>query len=183
MLHILPLRYDMTARKSFVGVATECAKHIGPSELLKSVIVKIQNRDDRRITNELEILKALSEFNIPGVVRLADFPMQDVDLAPFGSPRVRSALVLASVGRPLSTCDSFCEFLEVIFDLVETHRQMLKSGMLHRDPSWGNVLIGPRDESTEDYRSWPMVHREHPCCRYGVSTLHLIFLSTTYHLL
>ncbi len=112
------------------------------------MIVKIQNRDRDRDTKEKDLIKKLEEDEVPGVVRLANLQYEDERAETYGS-RVRSTVVLKTIGHPLSTCNSLCEFFEVIFDLVESHRQMHISGVLHRDPSWGNVFKGPKDKSTE----------------------------------
>ncbi|EJD52393.1 hypothetical protein AURDEDRAFT_158119 [Auricularia subglabra TFB-10046 SS5] len=57
---------------------------------------------------------------------------------------VREIVHLASVGEPLSQCDSPRELLEVAYDLLETHIHMWEEGILHCDLSWFNVLCKPK---------------------------------------
>ncbi|EJD48449.1 hypothetical protein AURDEDRAFT_162408 [Auricularia subglabra TFB-10046 SS5] len=71
---------------------------------------------------------------------------------PEGQPRlelVKEIIHLASVGQPLSQCRSALHFLKVIYDAAETHYQLLRLGIIHRDLSWFNLLCFPwHDETT-----------------------------------
>ncbi|KAL5499267.1 hypothetical protein ACEPAH_1785 [Sanghuangporus vaninii] len=58
--------------------------------------------------------------------------------------RKRSLLVLKTIGFPLCACESVLEFLECMYDLLEVLRYLVQEkNILHRDVSWGNVLIRP----------------------------------------
>lgn len=87
---------------------------------------------------------------LPGLVRYHKFQQSDVKIETEidGEPHVRfkEILHLASVGEPLSQCDTPLHILEVFYDLVETHLQLLKRDILHRDPSWFNVLCNPEHD-------------------------------------
>ncbi|KAF8331574.1 hypothetical protein F5887DRAFT_998179, partial [Amanita rubescens] len=49
---------------------------------------------------------------------------------------------MESLGHALSSCSSVMQFLKAMYDLVEVHRMLVEDhNVLHRDISWGNVLI------------------------------------------
>ncbi|KAF8331576.1 hypothetical protein F5887DRAFT_998191 [Amanita rubescens] len=51
---------------------------------------------------------------------------------------------MESLGHALSSCSSVMQFLKAMYDLVEVHRMLVEDhNVLHRDISWGNVLINP----------------------------------------
>ncbi|KAL5522466.1 hypothetical protein ACEPAG_8482 [Sanghuangporus baumii] len=62
------------------------------------------------------------------------------------SIRKRSLLVLRTVGYPLCACESVQEFLEAMYDLLEVLRFVAQEkSILHRDISWSNVLVRPKE--------------------------------------
>lgn len=110
---------------------------------------------------------------VPGVVRLNEA------LTPCGAlnglrngTRERTLVVLDTIAHSLSACGTVLHFLEVMYDLLEGACAYLRiiSGIahkifpvlsylvterrvLHRDISWGNILINPRHMSgREDVR-------------------------------
>ncbi|EJD48525.1 hypothetical protein AURDEDRAFT_162484 [Auricularia subglabra TFB-10046 SS5] len=87
---------------------------------------------------------------LPGLVRYHDFPQSDdtIQATIKGETHVRfrEILHLASVGEPLTQCGTPRQILEVAYDLAETHLQMLKRKIIHRDLSWFNVLCNPKHD-------------------------------------
>ncbi|EJD48538.1 hypothetical protein AURDEDRAFT_162497 [Auricularia subglabra TFB-10046 SS5] len=69
--------------------------------------------------------------------------------------RFKELLHLASLGEPLSQCESPLQILQVAHDLAETHLQMLVQKItIHRDLSWFNVSCNPwHDPETEKLRA------------------------------
>ncbi|KAL5530961.1 hypothetical protein ACEPAG_3837 [Sanghuangporus baumii] len=81
---------------------------------------------------------------IPGVVQIDEALSQDSIDVDQWSGRVRSLLALKTIGYPLSSCTTVLEFLEAMYDLLEVLRYLVQEKeVLHRDISWGNVLIRP----------------------------------------
>ncbi|OCB91440.1 hypothetical protein A7U60_g1318 [Sanghuangporus baumii] len=100
---------------------------------------------------ECELLKRLSD--VPGVVHLDErlsidsIEMNESKLFEDGvNVRTRCLLVLRTIGHPLCACESVLEFLEAMYDLLEVLRYLVQErNVLHRDVSWGNVLIRPAE--------------------------------------
>ncbi|EJD48523.1 hypothetical protein AURDEDRAFT_162482 [Auricularia subglabra TFB-10046 SS5] len=53
-------------------------------------------------------------------------------------------LHLTSLGEPLRQCRTLEQILSVAYDLVQTHLELLKRGIIHCDLSWFNVICKPR---------------------------------------
>jgi hypothetical protein len=107
--------------------------------------------------------------------------------------------MLGTHGKPLNNCETVLDILRAMFDLLVSkcqcfvslslrstfaaHRAMCEQGVLHRDISWGNVLVDPVYDTepanpggSKDGRYW-----------YSASILYAAFLwlndvSLTYHL-
>ncbi|GJJ08987.1 hypothetical protein Clacol_003208 [Clathrus columnatus] len=84
---------------------------------------------------------------IPGVVRrISTEPIDNLTVK--GSTRtwnrIKDRVVMTSTGLRLSSCESILEFFKVMYDLVETHEQVLERGVLHRDINWYSVLCKPQ---------------------------------------
>ncbi|KAL5522463.1 hypothetical protein ACEPAG_8479 [Sanghuangporus baumii] len=115
--------------------------------------------------------KLLQELqDAPGIVRLDD-ELSDASLETNAADscgldedsRVCGLLVLRTIGYPLCACESVLEFLEAMYDLLEGKcfacfssslylkpSQVLRyltqeKNILHRDVSWGNILIRPKE--------------------------------------
>ncbi|EJD48546.1 hypothetical protein AURDEDRAFT_150956 [Auricularia subglabra TFB-10046 SS5] len=100
---------------------------------------------------EGELLRYLHKDGwLPGLVRYHDFPQRDdtIEATIKGKTHVRfkEILHLASVGEPLTQCGTPRQILEVAYDLAETHLQMLKRKIIHRDLSWFNYLCNPKHD-------------------------------------
>ncbi|KAL5480763.1 hypothetical protein ACEPAI_9703 [Sanghuangporus weigelae] len=62
------------------------------------------------------------------------------------NPRERCLFALTTLGYPLCSCTSVLEFLESMYDLLEVLRFLAdEKDVLHRDVSWSNVLIRPKE--------------------------------------
>ncbi|KAL5522454.1 hypothetical protein ACEPAG_8470 [Sanghuangporus baumii] len=100
---------------------------------------------------EYRLLQKLQDA--PGIVRLDDelseasLEMNAVDSSSLDKDsRVRGLLVLKTIGYPLCSCESVLEFLEVMYDLLEVLRYLTQEkNVLHRDVSWSNILIRPKE--------------------------------------
>ncbi|KAL5499275.1 hypothetical protein ACEPAH_1793 [Sanghuangporus vaninii] len=106
------------------------------------------------LNRERTLLEKLKDS--PGVVRIdtdlsqhvlednrTDIPGIDLDEE---SIRTWTLLVLGTVEFPLCTCESVQEFLEAMYDLLEVLRFTTQErNILHRDISWSNVLIRPKE--------------------------------------
>ncbi|KAL5523290.1 hypothetical protein ACEPAF_1557 [Sanghuangporus sanghuang] len=115
--------------------------------------------------------KLLHELqDAPGIVRLDD-ELSDASLETNAADscgldedsRVCGLLVLRTIGYPLCACESVLEFLEAMYDLLEgkydahfssslylNPSQVLRyltqeKNILHRDVSWSNILIRPKE--------------------------------------
>ncbi|KZV87643.1 hypothetical protein EXIGLDRAFT_723487 [Exidia glandulosa HHB12029] len=140
----------------------------GDSDALDSVckepcvgVVKIsyQNNEDR--WKEGELLDTVhADGWLPGVVRhvywgrdvkadVGDMTVSDTN--PDRVDGVKETLQLRSVGDPLSQCTTPLQMLKVAYDATETHLQLLKRKIIHRDFSWYNILCNPwHDQRTLD---------------------------------
>ncbi|EJD52424.1 hypothetical protein AURDEDRAFT_149188 [Auricularia subglabra TFB-10046 SS5] len=65
---------------------------------------------------------------------------------------------LASIGEPLSQCDTPRALVDAFYDLLETLDHMWEEDVLHRDVSWFNVLIKPKHYTRQQK---PLLQR--PC--------------------
>ncbi|EJD48530.1 hypothetical protein AURDEDRAFT_112962 [Auricularia subglabra TFB-10046 SS5] len=116
----------------------------------KTTTVKAHSLPQLPLT-EGELLRYLHKDGwLPGLVRYHDFPQRDdtIEATIKGETHVRfkEILHLASVGEPLTQCGTPRQILEVAYDLAETHLQMLKRKIIHRDLSWFNVLCKPKHD-------------------------------------
>ncbi|GJJ09008.1 hypothetical protein Clacol_003229 [Clathrus columnatus] len=142
-------RKGKTGRRTWLGIGRELS-HSTPLTAVASKskirIVKDMWRDERRRFVECELLDLIhEEVFVPGVVRhIRAEPVEKLTVydTEDGS-RIKDRVILASTGLRLSACESVLEFLKVMYDLVETHEQVLNRGVLHRDLSWFNVLCKP----------------------------------------
>ncbi|KAL5522452.1 hypothetical protein ACEPAG_8468 [Sanghuangporus baumii] len=109
---------------------------------------------ETQLDRERTLLEKLKDS--PGVVRIdtdlsqrvlednrTDIPSIDLDEE---SIRKRTLLVLGTIGFPLCACESVQEFLEAMYDLLEVLRfTTQEKNILHRDISWSNVLVRPKE--------------------------------------
>ena len=159
--HLLPLLSRSDGRKAFISLGVS-----GDGEHVRVFKYSwYKNGDGWR---ELRLLRRLRD--VPGVVHLDDelkeacieSNLQDGTVHKINS-RTRGVLALKTIGYPLCACESVLEFLEAMYDLLEGKWrraapfglvlilfQVLRflvqeKGILHRDVSWSNVLIHPRE--------------------------------------
>ncbi|EJD08227.1 uncharacterized protein FOMMEDRAFT_164915 [Fomitiporia mediterranea MF3/22] len=82
----------------------------------------------------------------PGVVRIDEQLSSDSVQHDAESGRNQNVVVQETIGRSVSSCRSVLEFLETMYDLLEVLRyHVCEAHVLHRDISWGNVLIPEKD--------------------------------------
>ena len=126
------------------------------------IIMKVYCRDDGRRFKEEDILQEIHKDGfLPGVPRIAKcvleqpFPLLRNDA--LDPSREACMMSLATTGQSLTMCKNVLQFLSVMYDLVEglcqssliyadtNEYQFIaaswKKGILHRDISWGNILI------------------------------------------
>ena len=125
-------------------------------------IIKFAFYHKSQLGIESRLLRKLA--GTPGVVQI-DTGLSKDDLYTNDDGRTRSMLALKTVGHPLCSCETVLEFLEAMYDLLEgkatlklssglgdSQREVLRylvqeKGIIHRDVSWSNVLINPKDYS------------------------------------
>ncbi|GJJ08990.1 hypothetical protein Clacol_003211 [Clathrus columnatus] len=109
-------------------------------------IIKDIWRHERRLHTENIILNKIHKKGfVPGVVYpISAGPIDVPTVSGSEGLRRKERIITASTGLPLSACESVLEFLKTIFDLVETHEQVLRRGVLHQDLNWENVLCKPQ---------------------------------------
>ncbi|KAF8656847.1 hypothetical protein AX16_002394 [Volvariella volvacea WC 439] len=130
-------------RKPFVALASD-----GTSNKTTRVF-KMAWYKKNQLGRESTILKKLE--GMPGVVQIDRELSVDVIEAQGQDDkhRTRSLLAMKTMGSPLGSCGSVLEFLETMFDLLEVLRFLVQEKeILHRDVSWMNVLITPKDCGT-----------------------------------
>ncbi|KAL5480883.1 hypothetical protein ACEPAI_9824 [Sanghuangporus weigelae] len=129
-----------SGRKGFVAIAVPSDAEGGDPSIVR--IFKYawyQNIQHGRERNLLMKLRG-----VPGVVQIDETLSQDSIDVDQWSGRVRSLLALKTIGYPLCSCTTVLEFLEAMYDLLEVLRYLAQEKeVLHRDISWGNVLIRP----------------------------------------
>ena len=126
------------------------------------IIMKVYCRGEGRRFKEEDILQEIHKDGfLPGVPRIAKcvleqrFPLPRNDALDLS--REACIMSLATTGQSLSMCKNVLHFLSVMYDLVEglcqnslihadtNEYQFIaaswKKGILHRDISWGNILI------------------------------------------
>ncbi|EJD03341.1 uncharacterized protein FOMMEDRAFT_156731 [Fomitiporia mediterranea MF3/22] len=82
----------------------------------------------------------------PGVVRIDEQLSSDSVQYDAESGRNQHLVVQETIGRSVSSCKSVLEFLETMYDLLEVLRyHVCEAHILHRDISWGNVLVPEKD--------------------------------------
>ncbi|EJD52251.1 hypothetical protein AURDEDRAFT_142956 [Auricularia subglabra TFB-10046 SS5] len=58
--------------------------------------------------------------------------------------RTQEIIHIASIGEPLSQCETPRELLYTFYDLLETYDHLWDEDIMHRDVSWFNVMCKPR---------------------------------------
>ncbi|EJD52237.1 hypothetical protein AURDEDRAFT_159091 [Auricularia subglabra TFB-10046 SS5] len=58
--------------------------------------------------------------------------------------RTQEIIHIASIGEPLSQCETPRELLYTFYDLLETYDHLWAEDVIHRDVSWFNVMCKPR---------------------------------------
>ncbi|KAL5480886.1 hypothetical protein ACEPAI_9827 [Sanghuangporus weigelae] len=129
-----------SGRKGLVAIAVPSHAEAGdPSMVRIFKYAWYQNIQHGRERNLLTKLRG-----VPGVVQIDETLSQDSIDVDQWSGRVRSLLALKTIGYPLCSCTTVLEFLEAMYDLLEVLRYLVQEKeVLHRDISWGNVLIRP----------------------------------------
>ncbi|EJD54725.1 hypothetical protein AURDEDRAFT_110235 [Auricularia subglabra TFB-10046 SS5] len=74
--------------------------------------------------------------------------------------RVQEFLYIGSIGEPLSQAESPRELLYAVYDLLETHANLLEEEIIHRDVSWFNVMLKPAHHIDKQANT-----QERPCIR------------------
>ncbi|KAG9078380.1 hypothetical protein FS749_009579 [Ceratobasidium sp. UAMH 11750] len=69
------------------------------------------------------------------------------------TPRIYCRLLMSTVGSPLSMAESPRQLLEAVLDAILGYWQLVNKGLLHRDISFGNVLM-LQDPSGYNRREW-----------------------------
>ncbi|KAF8521151.1 hypothetical protein JB92DRAFT_3111299 [Gautieria morchelliformis] len=134
-------------RQAYVGLGAKTTAG-GRSPLI--IVLKVYCRDAAcRFKEEHIIQKIHRDGYLPGVPRICE----DTQEQPFvlqGSheqdPVWEACMIsLATTGESLSTCKNVLQFLKAMYDLTEVHRILVeRKHILHRDISWGNILINHR---------------------------------------
>ncbi|KAH9922496.1 uncharacterized protein B0H18DRAFT_1105601 [Fomitopsis serialis] len=62
--------------------------------------------------------------------------------------RAQMRLVFETIGKPIIDFDSTYELVSALRDAIEGHRRAYEAGVIHRDVSRGNVMIGRRADGT-----------------------------------
>ncbi|KAL5532344.1 hypothetical protein ACEPAF_5914 [Sanghuangporus sanghuang] len=108
-------------------------------------IFKYSWHKEKRYNRERSILEKL--IGVPGVVQIDRALSIDSIEIDEESKRRRNLLVLKTIGYPLCSCSTVQDFLEAMYDLLEVLRYLVQEkNILHRDVSWGNVLVIPQGE-------------------------------------
>ncbi|KAL5522583.1 hypothetical protein ACEPAG_8600 [Sanghuangporus baumii] len=127
-------------RKGFVAIAVPSDAEDGDPSMVR--VFKYTWYQDLQHGRERNLLTKLR--GVPGVVQIDEMLSQDSIDVDQWSGRVRSLLALKTIGYPLCSCTTVLEFLEAMYDLLEVLRYLVQEKeVLHRDISWGNVLIRP----------------------------------------
>ncbi|EJD52437.1 hypothetical protein AURDEDRAFT_149194 [Auricularia subglabra TFB-10046 SS5] len=74
--------------------------------------------------------------------------------------RIQEVLHIASIGEPLSQCETPREILYSAYDLLETYDHLWDEDIMHRDVSWFNVMVKPAHHTGRDTTA-----QERPCIR------------------
>ncbi|KAL5532348.1 hypothetical protein ACEPAF_5918 [Sanghuangporus sanghuang] len=124
-------------RKTFVAIGST-GNDPKDARIFKYSLYKENQRNRERVF--LERLPG-----VPGVVQIDKVLSQmsvDTEEESVGK---RNFLVLKTIGYPLCSCRSVRKFLEAMYDLLEVLRYLVQERrILHRDVSWGNVLLTPK---------------------------------------
>ncbi|KAJ3552342.1 hypothetical protein NM688_g4196 [Phlebia brevispora] len=142
----------------------------------KKTIIKEYYRDGRRRFKEEDLLNQIhSKGTMPGVIRHVfceevmtgdDTITTARDEVALTSGRVehqtKVRLVFPTVGQHLSQVSSLKELLMVFFDLVEVHRAILNTGIMHRDISLNNILFRPTHAFNSGDEASPIVCNPEP---------------------
>ncbi|GJJ11348.1 hypothetical protein Clacol_005580 [Clathrus columnatus] len=137
-----------TGRRTWIGIGREIEESstvVNTSEKDRIRVVKDIWRDTSRRFKENQILTQIHEDGyVAGVTRhihISAGTVDELSVGDINGNRVKERVVMGSTGLRLSACESVLEFLKVMYDLVETHEQLVvKRRVLHRDISWYNVL-------------------------------------------
>ncbi|KAF8889425.1 hypothetical protein CPB84DRAFT_1785548 [Gymnopilus junonius] len=136
---------------------TTCWKAIDP-KTGDAVLIKEAWRTTMRMS-ETEFLEEIKNLALPGVVQMLAFQadendttakMRGVDPDSLTHSRVfRSRsftrIVFVDGGRPIVEFDSKGEVLYALRDAIAGHRNLWQAGILHKDVSRNNILIGCPD--------------------------------------
>ncbi|KAJ3504711.1 hypothetical protein NLJ89_g7794 [Agrocybe chaxingu] len=122
----------------------------------KSLLVKDSWRHPSR-PSEIGYLKQL--VNLEGVVQLVAYEQEEMKISDFPvfewmseddrkafrkQDRAFTRITIKWSGRGLSKFETGLEILTALRDAIAGHRNMLNSGILHRDVSINNIVIGKR---------------------------------------
>ncbi|KAL5480888.1 hypothetical protein ACEPAI_9829 [Sanghuangporus weigelae] len=138
---LLPIfRGRGNGRKPFVAIAVPSHGEYASLSMVR--IFKYAWYHDIQHGRERNLLTKLR--GVPGVVQIDETLSRTTIDVDGWSGRKQSLLALKSIGYPLCSCTTVLEFLEAMYDLLEVLRYLVQEkDVLHRDISWGNVLIRP----------------------------------------
>ncbi|GJJ11293.1 hypothetical protein Clacol_005525 [Clathrus columnatus] len=151
-----------TGRRTWIGIGREIEESstvVDTSEKVRVRVVKDIWRDTSGRFTESQILVQIHEDKyVAGVTRhISVGTVNELTVTDhLQGNRVKERVVMGSTGLRLSACGSVLEFLKVMYNLVETHEQLVvKRRVLHRDISWYNVLCQPEhfigDDNVTDH--------------------------------
>ncbi|EJD52414.1 hypothetical protein AURDEDRAFT_142407 [Auricularia subglabra TFB-10046 SS5] len=109
--------------------------------------------DSEKLDDEEEEDSDEDELQAHALTGLSEADVQFVE-------RDQEILHIASIGEPLSQCETPREILYAMYDLLETYDHLLDHDLIHRDVSWFNVMCKPRHHIGKDTNS-----QERPCIR------------------
>ncbi|KAH8926996.1 hypothetical protein BT69DRAFT_1258682 [Atractiella rhizophila] len=142
-----------------VGRGTRCFEAYDPVE--KRLVLLKDTWRHAEYPREGDIYAQLHEKGVPNILRVV--AEGDVlgklhrakrlkDGKADGKEMAHYRIVLDKVGRPLSEFTSSYELVKGYADAFEAHfRAWEKLGMLHRDISSGNIILGPIEEGPKGY--------------------------------
>ncbi|KAH8917571.1 hypothetical protein BT69DRAFT_1354619 [Atractiella rhizophila] len=149
-----------------IGRGTRCFKAYDPQQkylvLLKDTWRNTQYRREGEVYAELHeskvpnILQVIAEGDVRGNLQHIKLSTDKED----ESEMVHYRIVLAKVRRPLDKFTSSYELVKGFSDAFEAHfAAWSRLKMLHRDISFGNILLGPIEESPNGF-FWEFAKKE-----------------------